>query len=224
MKKVLWDAIHGINQQPQNSPITTSSLQPVNPTSTLRARIDAALASSRVSMPLPSLQSVAPMVVQSRFKIVSGAFGIGTSTRTRVTAWVTLRNPFEVDVVVLRIIGNAVSNNGRVVGTIDARFPVPGMEGSSDGSGNRNGSVEEFDAKEPFVIPYTTLNPRISVLSPPIEIESAVDCRSFGALLRAMRRRLEIDMFAKMEVMIGSYGPVILEYSQANVPCVMGAP
>ncbi|KAJ3202375.1 hypothetical protein HDU67_000609 [Dinochytrium kinnereticum] len=198
---------------PGSYPVESTMMTERRPSVTLmlRNRLEACLRASRITQTVPS-PCPGGMLVRCRFKMMGGGFGIGTSPRGRAVTWATLRNPFNADVTVLRIVGTALVRDGggwRGIGTVDTVFGRPG---------------EDVRGGEVFVVPFTTLNPRIVVVSPPIEVEAAVDCRAFGSLMKAIRRKLEVRVEAKLEVMIGRYGPIVLDYQQDDIPCSMGAP
>ncbi|KAJ3116221.1 hypothetical protein HDU96_010165 [Phlyctochytrium bullatum] len=223
MKKVLWDAIHfdAVTSSPPADPLTPPPSPPAvalpgtfpattAPTPSLlpplRRRLSACLQATRVTRPIPPPLPDG-MIVAARFRLPGGGFGVGTASRGRAVAWCQLRNPFEADVTVLRVVGRARVPTGtgdgwRTIGTVDAEFPVPDELGTAAGSPRRRHHAHApvtpsplaAPTPDPFVIPYTTLNPRVAVMSPPIDVEAAVDCRAFGSLIRAIRRKLECTM------------------------------
>jgi hypothetical protein len=269
MRKALWDMLQkssnanssmsthpsGPNQSTEDvpSPASSSSSSSTAASTSLRERLDAALKATLVTRPLPPLSpyissngldttTIQGMITQCRFKLLGKPPSLSLTRKAHplAIAWVTLRNPFDVDVTVLRIVGRA-ERKGRVIGLVDQTFAKPAMMGPGDMklfpkrsisqisvsmettpsiseresvvSGSlsvsttrdeeRSGSVYGGGTREPWVIPFTTLNPKITVVSPPIAVDSSLDFKSFGDFFKAVRRKLEVDIVAQMEVMIG---------------------
>ncbi|KAJ3101488.1 hypothetical protein HDU96_009970, partial [Phlyctochytrium bullatum] len=190
LQKVLWDAIHS-DAAPATPPspafpgaYPTTPAPPLLPP--LRALLATCLDATRVprSVPAPLAAGLRHSV---RFRVPGHGFSVGTAARARAVAQCQLRNPFDADVTVLHVVARArvpTPQGWRTVGGVDATFGVPA---SLAGAAGRPHVPDE----PMFVIPYTTLDPRVAMLSPLVNVDAAVDCRAFGSLVRATRRRLE---------------------------------
>ncbi|KAJ3192605.1 hypothetical protein HK101_006263, partial [Irineochytrium annulatum] len=153
-------------------------------------------------VPAAAAASGGPLLTRCGFRMLGGGFGVGTGRWGRSSCWCDFRRPSTSStcaIEVRRVVGDVRGDQGRVIGRLDwgGKFVIPAAAGEGDDG---------------------------VVTSPLFEVESEVDCRGFGTFIRAVRRRLEVEVDCKVEVMVGSYGPIILEYKQAGVPCVLGGP